>query len=280
MPRLAVLVGGATFFVLGLLSAPSAVLVAASDAFEEERFQNIVNEAPDDIGIDPREFYEQEIFTASHKDDVADVGGGDMAGRRRKLVGIFDATDASSKARAAMERILGGRSESRRKKSLFKKESSKSKDTKKSSKSKDKNDKKESSKSKSSSSKSKSTKKSSSQSNSTKKKSSSSSTDDKSKKKTKESDSNNDADSNSRRKTKKSSSSSKSKSKSNSKSKSDSISSKSKSKKKDSSSKDSKVRYIRDCFKVIYVLNLHSSVLWAIHHLMHSISFAFSEQEG
>lgn len=274
MPRLAVLVGGATFFVLGLLSAPSAVLVAASDAFEEERFQNIVNEAPDDIGIDPREFYEQEIFTASHKDDVADVGGGDMAGRRRKLVGIFDATDASSKARAAMERILGGRSESRRKKSLFKKESSKSKDTKKSSKSKDKNDKKESSKSKSSSSKSKSTKKSSSQS----KKSSSSSTNDKSKKKTKKSDSSDDDDSKSKRKTKKSSSSSKSKSKS--KSKSDSDGSKSKSKKKDSSTKDSKVRCA--CLTTICVLVFHTAFLWVIHHLTHhfSLTFAIVEQEG
>ena len=134
MPRLAVLVGGATFFALGLLSDPSAVM-AASDAFEEERFRYIVNEAPDEVGIDPREFYEQEMFMASRQDEAPDVGGRDMAGRRRKLVGIFDATDASSKARAAMERILGGRSESRRKKSLFKKESSKSKDTKKSSKS-------------------------------------------------------------------------------------------------------------------------------------------------
>ncbi len=254
MPRLAVLVGGATFFALGLLSAPT--VVTASDALEEERrFQSILKEASDEIGIDPDEFFQQEMFLASHQDDVANAGeGGETADRRRKRVGIFDTTaDSSSTASAAMERILGGRrSESKSKKNIFKRESSKSKDKKESSKSKDKkessksrdkNDKKES-KSKSSSSKSKNKKKSSSQSNSNKKKkSSSSSTDDKSKKDKKKSDSSDDDDSKSKRKTKKSSGTSTSKSKS--KSKSDSDSSKSKSKKKDSSSKDSKVRYKR-----------------------------------
>ena len=276
-PRLVVLVGGATFFALGLLLAPSAV--AASDAFEEERFQNIAKEATDEVGIDPREFYAQDMFMASHQEGVANVGRGETADRRRKLVGVFDTTDTSSTARATIERILGGRSESKRKKSLFKKESSKSKDKKKSSKSKDKNDKKGSSKS--SSSKSANKKKSSSQSNnSKKKKSSSSSTDDKSKKRKKESDSSDDDDSKSKRKTKKSSSSSKSKSKS--KTKSDSDSSKSKSKKKDSSSKDSKVRHRQWTIAFLIFCLIKYSMghpsSRAVSHI--SLSFVLLEQEG
>ena len=275
--RLVVLVGGATFFALGLLLAPSAV--AASDAFEEERFQNIAKEATDEVGIDPREFYAQEMFMASHKEGVANVGRGETADRRRKLVGVFDTTDTSSTARATIERILGGRSESKRKKSLFKKESSKSKDKKKSSKSKDKNDKKGSSKS--SSSKSANKKTSSSQSNnSKKKKSSSSSTDDKSKKRKKESDSSDDDDSKSKRKTKKSSSSSTSKSKS--KSKSDSDSSKSKSKKKDSSSKDSKVSHRQWTIALLIFCLIKYSMghpsSRAVSHI--SLSFVLLEQEG
>ena len=290
-PRLVVLVG-ATFVALGLLSAPSAV--AASDAFEEERFQDIVKEATDEVGIDPQEFYAQEMFIVSHQEGVANVGRGGTADRRRKLVGVLDTTDTSSTARATIERILGGRSESKRKKSLFKKESSKSKGKKKSSKSKDKmkssksksskskdkNDKKGSSKS--SSSKSANKKKSSSQSNNSKKKkkSSSSSTDDKSKKRKKESDSSDDDDSKSKRKTKKSSSSSTSKSKS--KSKSDSDSSKSKSKKKDSSSKDSKVRHRQWTIALLIFCLIKYSMghpsSRAASHI--SLSFLLLEQEG
>lgn len=274
----------ATFVALGLLSAPSAV--AASDAFEEERFQNIVKEATDEVGIDPREFYEQEMFMASHQEDVANVGRGETADRRRKLVGVFDTTDTSSTARTTIERILGGRSESKRKKSLFKKESSKSKNTKKSSKSKDKkksskskdkNDKKGSSKS--SSSKSANKKKSSPQStNSKKKKSSSSSTDDKSKKRKKESDSSDDDESKSKskRKTKKSSSSSTSKSKS--KSKSDSDSSKSKSKKNDSSSKDSKVRHRQWTIALLIFCLIKYSMGHPASHI--TLSFVLLEQDG
>ena len=277
MPRLVVLVCGATFFALGLLSAPSAV--AASDAFEEERFQNIAKEATDEVGIDPREFYAQDMFMASHQEGVANVGRGETADRRRKLVGVFDTTDTSSNARATIERILGGRSESKRKKSLFKKESSKSKDKKKSSKSKDKNDKKGSSKSSSSKSANKKTS-SSHSNNSKKKKSSSSSTDDKSKKRKKESDSSDDDDSKSKRKTKKSSSSSTSKSKS--KSKSDSDSSKSKSKKKDSSSKDSKVRHRQWTIALLIFCLMKYSMghpsSRAASHI--SLSFLLLEQEG
>ena len=276
-PRLVVLVGGATFFALGLLLAPSAV--AASDAFEEERFQNIAKEATDEVGIDPREFYAQDMFMASHQEGVANVGRGETADRRRKLVGVFDTTDTSSNARATIERILGGRSESKRKKSLFKKESSKSKDKKKSSKSKDKNDKKGSSKSSSSKSANKKTS-SSHSNNSKKKKSSSSSTDDKSKKRKKESDSSDDDDSKSKRKTKKSSSSSTSKSKS--KSKSDSDSSKSKSKKKDSSSKDSKVRHRQWTIALLIFCLIKYSMghpsSRAVSHI--SLSFVLLEQEG
>ena len=222
-----------TVLVLGLLSVGKAKKLddIAIEAFEEERYQDIVKQAPDEIGIDPKDAYEAEMRMAS-LENFSNVGNGgstvagDVSGRRlRALMDISD-TGAPDAVAGGTARNLGGRkSESKRKKSLFKKKSS----------SKSKKRKKDSDDSDSSESKSK--KKS-------RKKSSSSSTDDKSMKRKKKSDSSTDDDSKSKsKKDKKSdsdSASSKSKKKSTKKSDSDS-STESKSKKKDKkSTKDSK----------------------------------------
>ena len=226
-----------TVLVLGLLSVGKAEKLddIAIEAFEEERYQDIVKQAPDEIGIDPKDAYEAEMRMASLENfsNVGDGDGtvaGDVLGRRlRALMELMDISDtgAPDPVAGGTTRNLGGRkSESKRKKSLFKKKSS----------SKSKKQKKESDDSESSESKSK--KKS-------RKKSSSSSTDDKSMKRKKKSDSSTDDDSKSKsKKDKKSDSdsdSSKSKKKSTKKSDSDSSSeSKSKKKKDKKSTKDSK----------------------------------------
>lgn len=222
-----------TVLVMGLLSVGKAKKLddIAVEVFEEERYQDIVKQAPDEIGIDPKDAYEGEMRMES-LENFSNVGdghvivAGDVLGRRlRALMKISD-TSAPDAVAGGTARNLGGRkSESKRKKSLFKKKSS----------SKSKKQKKDSDDT--DSSKSKSKKKS-------QKKSSSSSTDDKSKKRKKKSDSSTDDESRSKsKKDKKSDSdsgSSKSKRKSTKKSDSDS-STESKSKKKDKkSTKDSK----------------------------------------
>ena len=231
-----------TVLVLGLLSVGKAKKLddIAIEAFEEERYQDIAKQAPDEIGIDPKDAYEAEMRMAS-LENFSNVGNGgstvagDVSGRRlRALMDISD-TGAPDAVAGGTSRNLGGRkSESKRKKSLFKKKSS----------SKSKKQKKDSDDSESSESKSK--KKS-------RKKSSSSST--QSMKRKKKSDSSTDDDSKSKsKKDKKSGSdsdSSKSKKKSTKKSDSDS-STESKSKKKDKKStkdsKDSKVSCLIEFF--------------------------------
>lgn len=241
-----------TIFVLGLLSVGKAKKLddIAVEAFQEERYQDIVKQAPDEIGIDPKDAYEAEMRMTSLENfsNVGDGDGiiaGDVSGRRlRALMDISD-TGAPDAVAGGTIRNLGRRkSESKRKKSLFKKKSS----------SKSKKQKKQKKSDDSESSESKSKKKS-------RKKSSSSSTDKKSMKRKKQSSSSTDDDSKSKsKKDKKSDSdsdSSKSKKKSTKKSDSDS-STESKSKKKDKKStkdsKDSKVS--RSLAQVIFSSSL------------------------
>ena len=185
-----------TVLVLGLLSAGSAKAkddAIAIQAFEEERYQDIVKQVPDEIGIDPKDAYEAEMRLASLENfsntgvgvDGSTVGGDmDVSDRRlRALTGISDSSTATAATGATARNLGGKKSESKRKKSLFKKESSsKSKSKKK----KDSDD--------SESSESKSKKKSQSK----KKSSPSSSTDDKSMKRKKRSDSSTDGESKSK----------------------------------------------------------------------------------
>ena len=125
-----VLVG--TVLVLSLLSVGKAKKLddIAFEAFEEERYQDIVKQVPDEIGIDPKDAYEAEMRMASLENfsNVGDGDGtvaGDVSGRRlRALMDISD-TGAPDAVAGGTTRKLGGRkSESKRKKSLFKKKSS------------------------------------------------------------------------------------------------------------------------------------------------------------
>lgn len=215
-----------TILMLGLLSVGKAKKLddIVVEAFEEERYRDIIQLAPGQIGIDPKDAYEAEMRLANTElflnvggGDATENVAGDVSGRRMRA--LMDISGTSTPDTVASRNLGGKKSESKRKKSLFKKKSS----------SKSKNSK---------SSESKSKKKS-------QKKSSSSSADDKSMKRKKKSDSSTDDDSKSKsKKDKKSDSdsdSSKSKKKSTKKSDSDSSTeSKSKKKKDKKSTKDSK----------------------------------------
>ena len=250
--------------VLGLLSVGKAKKLddIAVEDFEEERYRDIIHLAPDQIGIDPKDAYEAEMRLANTEifanvdgggGDATENVAGDVPGRRMKA--LMDISDISTPDAIAdgTGRNLGGRkSESKRKKSLFKKKSS----------SKSKNSK---------SSESKSKKKS-------QKKSSSSSTDDKSMKRKKKSDSSTEDDSKSKsKKDKKSDSdsdSSKSKKKSTKKSDSDSSTeSKSKKKKDKKSTKDSKDSKV-SCFfaytDLLLLLHLHAVFVQLDYHMVRS----------
>ena len=247
-----------TILMLGLLSVGKAKKLDdnAVEAFEEERYQDIIQLAPDQIGIDPKDAYEAEMRLANSEHFSNGVGDGDAAVAGdvsgRLIRALMDISGTSTPDAVASRNLGGRKSESKRKKSLFKKKSS----------SKSKNSK---------SSESKSKKKS-------QKKSSSSSADDKSMKRKKKSDSSTEDDSKSKsKKDKKSdgdSDSSKSMKKSTKKSDSDSSSeSKSKKKKDKKSTKDSKDSKV-SCFfaytDLLLLLHLHAVFVQLDYHMVRS----------